>query len=188
MLSWVAAVSTHDLISSIGVFVSTPRCQRTYSFFERVGSCGTRAVEIFHEGIWHTIARGLKTLQSKGYATRVLGAVRTFNRKCVLEAEMVEKFLPALFQFVDQVGVIKDCHARMGNSMARKFISALGQRVQLFPGNAASLICGGFMRGHRFKRSLTHLRVRIVDNPVCFGKVLSLVVCFAGPCMEINGP
>jgi len=104
------------------------------------------------------------------------------------KAEVVEDFLPALLQFVDQVGVIQNRDARMRNRMARKFISALGQRVQRFPGNGVFLICGDFVRGRWFERSLTYLRVSIVDDLIGFGKVFLLVICFARPGMVVGGP
>jgi len=81
------------------------------------------------------ISSDLVTLQSRLDSPWVFGAVGALDRKRVLEAEVIENFLAAFLEFVNEVAIIQGGEAWMSNGVTGKLVSSVRKRDQLFPSN-----------------------------------------------------
>src|SRR5262249_12009839 len=79
-------------------------------------------IQIIHVFIRHVIACDWVTLQRGVHSPFVLGSIRTLDRERVFETEVVKNVLPALFEFVHQVGIIQDSQTWMRYGVARKLV------------------------------------------------------------------
>src|SRR4029450_7187632 len=103
------------------------------------------------------------------------GAIRALHRKRVLEAKAIKNILAALFEFVNQVGIIQSRQARVCNRVTGKLVSSVCKRDYLLPGNALPMARRVYVLGRRLEHSLTNLGICLIHKLIRLVKILALV-------------